>query len=199
VNPALTDSVLTIPQNPMEYLFRAFLVSYREIDTHAVVVHCSHESLIPDLRCYLSSVLSPGPHAFQINREIVFREFTISVAPIHGTFQLPNSDMRCHLSSAHDETQSSDACTPLGGFNPVQKSRTAISAHPVLLTPKKPKCRTPIQMDPRTCILLINDCDCFGKSLIAIPFCKGPMSLETPMSPIPMNPWLLHCTLWTLN
>ena len=51
-------------------------------------------------------------------------------------------------------------------------------------------------MDPRTCILLINGCDCFGKSLIAIPFCKGPMSLETPMSRISMNPWLLHCTLW---
>jgi hypothetical protein len=195
-NPALTDSVLTFPRNPMEYLFRAFLVSYREIDTHAVVSHCSQESLIPDLRCYLSSVLSPRPHAFQINRQIMFQEFTISVAPIHKTFQVPNSDMRCHLSSAHDETQSSDTSTPLGAFNPTGKSRTAISAHPLLSTPEKPKCQTPIQMDPRTCVLLINGCDCFGKLLIAIPFCKGPMSPETPMSRIPMNPWLFHFTLW---
>jgi hypothetical protein len=126
----------------------------------------------------------------------MFREFTISVAPIHRTFHVPNSNMRCHLLSSHDETQSSDTCTPLGAFNPAGKSRIAISAHPVLSTSEKPKCRTPIQMDPRTCVLLINGCDCFEKSLIAIPFCKGPMSSETPMSRIPMNPWLLHCTLW---
>jgi hypothetical protein len=189
------DSVLTIPRNPMEYLFRAFLVSYREIGTHAVVSHCSHESLIPDLRCHLSSVLSPGPQTFQINREIAFREFTISIAPIHRTFQVPNSDMRCHLSSAHNKTQSFDTYTPLGAFNPVGKSRIAISTHPVLSAPEKRKCRTPIQMDPRTRLLPINGSDHFRKSLIAIPFCKGPMSLETPMSRISMNPWLLHCTL----
>jgi hypothetical protein len=106
-------------------------------------------------------------------------EFAIKVAPIHRTFQVSNSDMRCHLSSTHDETQSSDTCTPLGAFNPVGKSWIAISTHPVLSTPEKPKCRTPIQMDPRTRVLLINGSDCFGKSLIAIPFCKGPMSPET--------------------
>jgi hypothetical protein len=195
-NPALMDSVLTIPRNPMEYLFHTFLVSYREIGTHVIVSHFSHESPIPDLRYHLSFVLSPGPHAFQINREIVFREFAISVAPIHRTFQVPNSNMRCHLSSSHNETQSSDTYTPLGAFNPVGKSRIAISTHPVLSTPEKPKCRTPIQMDPWTRVLLINGSDCFGKSLIAIPFSKGLMSPETLMSRIPMNPWLLHCTLW---
>jgi hypothetical protein len=104
--------------------------------------------------------------------------------------------MRCHLSSAHDETQCSDTYTPLGAFNPVGKLRITISAHPVLSTPEKLKCRNLIQMDPRTLVLLINGCDCFRKSLIVIPFCKGPMCMETPMSRILMNPWLLHCTLW---
>jgi hypothetical protein len=126
------ESGLINPRTPMEYPLHAFLASYREfpyreIGTHAVVSHCSHETPIPELRCHLFSALSPGPHAFRVNREIVFWEFAISVAPVHRTFQILNSDTDAALSSmspsprraiGYREIAISNAVIPLHGKTP---------------------------------------------------------------------------------
>ena len=55
--------------------------------------------------------------------------------------------------------------------------------------------RTIQDLSPRV-LAVLDGSYSIGNSQIAVPFCKSPMSPETPMSRTPMNSWLLHYTLW---